>query len=125
MDSRKTRAKESLRENFKPEFLNRLDETVIFHPISRQMLEKILELQLGQLEKRLEEKKISLLFSDAAKNYLTERGFDPAYGARPLKRVIQNEIMDELALLIIEGKIKEGGKVKVDVKSGKIVLRAS
>ena len=113
----------TLRENFKPEFLNRLDEIIIFHPISRQMLKKIIELQLHQVQKRLDEKNIKLKLTKAAKDYLSQKGFDPAYGARPLKRVIQSEIMDELALRIIEGKIKNGDRVTVDGESGKIVFR--
>ena len=112
----------SLRESFKPEFLNRLDEIIIFHPINQKMLRMIVELELKNIQKRLDEKNIKLLLSQAAKKYLAEKGYEPVYGARPLKRVIQNEIMDELALRIIEGKVREGEKVKVDVKNGKIIF---
>ena len=112
----------SLRENFKPEFLNRLDEVIIFHPIDQKMLRLIIDLQLKELQKRLDGKNIKLTLSAAAKKYLTEKGFDPAYGARPLKRVIQNDIMDELALEIIEGRIVEGDKVKADIENDKIVF---
>lgn len=111
-----------LRNNFKPEFLNRLDEIIIFHPLSKKMLEKIVELQVEIVKERLNKKDIELSVSGEAKKYLTQKGFDPIYGARPLKRVIQNEILDELALLIIEGKVKNGNKVKVDFKNGKIVI---
>lgn len=113
---------QSLRENFKPEFLNRLDEIIIFHPISREMLAKIVDLQLDIVQNRLQEKSINLVVTSRAKEYLTRKGFDPVYGARPLKRVIQNEILDELALRIIENKIQEGQKVKVDAKKDKIVF---
>ncbi len=113
---------ESLRDNFKPEFLNRLDEIIIFHPISPEMLERILGLQLQIMQSRLDEKNIKLIISTPAKKYLSEKGYDPAYGARPLKRVIQNEILDELALQIIEGKINENSKVKIDFKGGKITI---
>ncbi|MDR3559079.1 MAG: AAA family ATPase, partial [Candidatus Pacebacteria bacterium] len=112
----------SLRENFKPEFLNRLDEIIIFHPIDQKMLRLIIDLQLKELQKRLDGKNIKVNLTAAAKKYLTEKGFDPAYGARPLKRVIQNDIMDELALEIIEGRIAEGDKVKADIEKDKIVF---
>ena len=113
----------SLRENFKPEFLNRLDEIIIFHPINRQMLKQILKLQINQIQKRLDEKNIKLKLTKEAKEYLGKKGYDPAYGARPLKRLIQNEILDELALEIIEGKIKEGEKVTVDENKNKIIFK--
>jgi ATP-dependent Clp protease ATP-binding subunit ClpB len=119
----KSRVLSTLRENFKPEFLNRLDEIIIFHPISRQMLKKIVELQMEQVQERLDEKNIKLRLTRVVKDYLSQKGFDPAYGARPLKRVIQSEIMDELALRIIEGEIKDGDKVTVDVEKEKIVFR--
>ncbi|MCD6149875.1 ATP-dependent chaperone ClpB [bacterium] len=112
----------SLKENFKPEFLNRLDEIIIFHPLNKEMLKKIVELQLEKMRKRLFEKNIALDISPEIKKYLAKKGYDPAYGARPLKRVIQNEILDKLAMRIIEGKIKEGKKVKIGWKKGKIVF---
>jgi len=110
----------SLRENFKPEFLNRIDEIIIFHPLGKKELEKIVDLQLRNVQKRLEKKNILLKFQAEVKAYLSLRGYDPLYGARPLKRAIQNEILDDLALSIIEGKIIEGDKVKVSIKNGKI-----
>ncbi len=114
---------EALREKFKPEFLNRLDEIVIFHPISKIMLEKIIDLQIERVKERLDKKNIKLEITTAMKKYLAQKGYDPVYGARPLKRVIQNEILDELALQIIEGKIKENSKVIVDVKKDKIKIK--
>lgn len=114
----------SLRENFKPEFLNRVDEIIIFHPLTPAMLAKIVDLQMGVVQKRLREKNIKIITTPTAKKYLSEKGFDPVYGARPLRRVIQNEILDELALRIIEGKIKEGDRVSVDVEKNKIVLKS-
>lgn len=113
----------ALRENFKPEFINRLDEVIIFHPINKAMLRQIVDLQLELVKKRLDEKQIKLRATLPAKKYLTQKGYDPAYGARPLKRVIQNEILDELALLIIENKVQAGEKVIVDVEKSKIVLK--
>jgi ATP-dependent Clp protease ATP-binding subunit ClpB len=112
----------ALRENFKPEFLNRLDEIIIFHPITSAILKRIVDLQLALVEKRLAAKNIQLIVSPNAREYLAEKGYDPAYGARPLRRVIQNEILDELALRLIEKRIKEGGKVRIDAKKGKIVF---
>lgn len=113
----------SLRERFKPEFLNRIDDIIIFHPLDRKMLEKIVELQMQGVFERLKGKGITVKVSAEAKGYLTQKGYDPLYGARPLKRVIQNEILDELALMIIEGKISEGGKAKIALEKGKIVIR--
>jgi ATP-dependent Clp protease ATP-binding subunit ClpB len=112
----------ALKENFKPEFLNRMDEIIIFHPLSRPMLRQIVDLQLAQIEKRLQEKKIKLKLTQAAKEYLAERGYDSAYGARPLKRLIQTEIMNELAKRLIENKLKEGDKIKIDEKNEKLIF---
>ncbi|HRY82106.1 MAG TPA: AAA family ATPase [Candidatus Moranbacteria bacterium] len=112
----------SLRENFKPEFLNRLDEIIIFHPITPKMLRLITDLEIKKIQNRLKEKNIRISFTGEAKKYLSKKGFDPAYGARPLKRVIQNEILDELAMEMIEGKIKEGEKVRIDLKKEKLVF---
>jgi len=116
------RVMSSLRENFKPEFLNRLDEVIIFHPISQAMLKKIVDLQLILVQKRLKEKNIKLVLSAKTKEYLSKKGYDPSFGARPLKRVIQNDILDELALQIIEDKIRGGATVKIDVKNDKVVF---
>ncbi len=111
---------DALRASFKPEFLNRLDEIIIFHPLDKKMLQSIVELQLAIVVKRLLKKDIKVEFNKKVEGYLADKGFDPVYGARPLKRVIQNEILDELALQIIESKIKEGEKVKIDIKGDKI-----
>jgi ATP-dependent Clp protease ATP-binding subunit ClpB len=113
----------SLREQFKPEFLNRIDDLIIFHPLKEKVLERIVELQIHEVQKRLAEKNITLRISPEVKAYLTKKGYDPHYGARPLKRVIQNEILDELALEIIEGKISEGAKVKIAIEKEKIVFK--
>jgi ATP-dependent Clp protease ATP-binding subunit ClpB len=87
------------------------------------MLGQIVELQIKLLQKRLDEKQIKLKITPAAKKYLSQKGYDPAYGARPLKRIIQNEILDELSLLIIEGKIKAGSRVGVDIEKNKIIFK--
>lgn len=112
----------ALKESFKPEFLNRMDEIITFHPINRQMLRQIVDLQLAQIENRLKEKKIKIKLTLSAKEYLSKKGFDATYGARPLKRLIQTEIMNELAKMIIENKITEGNKIKIDTKNDKLVF---
>ncbi|HDQ23016.1 MAG TPA: ATP-dependent chaperone ClpB [Candidatus Uhrbacteria bacterium] len=114
---------EALKNHFKPEFLNRLDEIIIFHPLSKKEIEKIIELQLEIVKKRLLDKKIKLEFTKKLEEFLSEKGFDPQFGARPLKRVIQSQILDDLALQIIEGKIKENQKVKIDVQQNKITFK--
>ncbi len=111
-----------LKETFRPEFLNRIDDTIIFQPLSRDDIKDIVELQLNQVEKRLAQKNIKLDITKEAKVQLGIKGYDPVFGARPLKRVIQNTILDELAMQIIEGKIKEGDTVKVDFKNNKFVF---
>lgn len=112
----------ALQESFKPEFLNRIDEIIIFHPITPEMLRRIVDLQIELVQKRLNEKNIKIIVTPAARSYLSEKGYNPAYGARPLKRVIQNEILDELALRIIEEKIHEGGRIRIDAKNKKIIF---
>jgi ATP-dependent Clp protease ATP-binding subunit ClpB len=114
---------EIVKKSFRPEFLNRIDEIVVFRNLSENDLQKIVELQLSSLQKRLEEKDIKLEFTDDIKKLLVEEGFDPVYGARPLKRAIQDLIVDELALEIIEGKIKNGQTVKATVENSKIIFR--
>lgn len=114
---------ELLNQHFKPEFLNRVDEIIIFHSLSEKQIESIAELQLKEVEKRLLEKKVILKINPSVKKYLAQEGYNPDFGARPLKRVIQNEILDELALMIIEGKIKDGQSAEVTVQKGKIVIK--
>jgi len=114
---------EKLREKFKPEFINRVDEIIIFHALTKEQLKKIVDLQLKKVQERLEDKKIKLEINEKAKNLLVKKGYDPAFGARPLKREIQHLILDPLALEIIKGKIKEGKKVKVDVRNNKIIFK--
>ncbi len=119
----RTKIQSILKEQFKPEFLNRIDDIIIFHPLSKKVLEKIVELQIGLVQKRLAEKNIKLKISAEAKMYLTQKGYDPIYGARPLKRIIQNEILDELALQILEKRVAQGESVNVRVENGKIVFK--
>jgi len=109
------RVKEIMENHFKPEFLNRIDEIIIFKPLSREVIFKILDLQLDELRRRLKNKKIDIKVTTKAKKLLVERGYDPVYGARPLKRTIQQDIQNALALKILEGEYKEGDTVSIDV----------
>lgn len=107
---------------FKPEFLNRVDEIIIFNPLSMDLLKQIVEIQVNRMKKYIREKNIDLTLTDAAKEYLAEIGFDPVYGARPLKRAIQKEILNTLALKLLEKTFREGDMVEADLKDGKFVF---
>jgi len=107
---------------FKPEFVNRIDEIVRFRPLSRDDLTQIVDIQLSSLEKRLAERRLSLVVSDAAKQWLGDHGYDPAFGARPLRRVIQRQLGDPLAIALLESRYLEGDIVTVDVKDDTLVL---
>ena len=119
------RVQETLRKSFRPEFLNRIDETIIFHSLSREQLGRIVDIQLGRLRKNLEEQKIHLDLTPAAKQFLATEGYDPVFGARPLKRVIQRKVLDALAMELLDGRIAEGSRVVADVggKDGELVFR--
>ncbi len=108
---------------FKPEFINRIDEQIIFHALTQEDLKKIVDLQLDKIKQRLLEKGIQVTFGDKLKEYLARKGYSPEFGARPLKRLIQSEVLDEIALYIIEGKIKEGDKIKIDYINNKVVIK--
>ena len=107
--------KELLKLNFRPEFLNRIDEVILFHSLSREQLSKIVDVQLGQLRKRLAQRNLMLEITDAARRFLGEEGYDPTYGARPLKRVIQQKLENPLATRILSGDFAEGDTIRVDV----------
>ncbi|MCK4911426.1 MAG: ATP-dependent chaperone ClpB [Thermodesulfovibrionales bacterium] len=111
-----------LRAHFRPEFLNRVDEITIFKPLTRELLRNIVDIQLGRMQAHLEGQCIGLSLSEAAKDWIAELGYDPVYGARPLKRAIQNEIMNPLAMKLLEGAFSRGDKVVVDVTGGKAVF---
>jgi len=111
-----------LRETFKPEFLNRIDETILFNSLDKAEIKKIVDIQIDKLIKRLQDRKIQLTLTDSAKEFLVNVGFDPVYGARPLKRAIQHYIEDELALKILSGDITDGDTVTVNVDDGKVVF---
>ncbi len=107
----------ALRAQFKPEFLNRVDETILFHQLERKHLARIVEIQLARVQKLLEERRIELVVSEEAKALLAEKGYDPHYGARPLKRVVQRMLQDPLAIKILEGEFPEGSKIRVDARA--------
>ena len=116
------RVMDALTQQFRPEFLNRIDEIVIFHALKKEQLTKIVDIQLRRLERLLRDRHIQLRLTDAAKLWLAEKGYDPIYGARPLKRVIQRELQDPLALRILHGEFHDGETVVVDDVNDKLVF---
>jgi ATP-dependent Clp protease ATP-binding subunit ClpB len=110
------RVMEALRAHFKPEFLNRVDDVILFHQLGRDHLDRIVEIQLGRLRALLAERRIELELTPEAKRLLAEKGYDPHYGARPLKRVIQRMVQDPLAMKILEGQFPEGSKVVANAR---------
>jgi ATP-dependent Clp protease ATP-binding subunit ClpB len=118
----RTRVMEALNQHFRPEFLNRVDEIIIFHSLSKEDLVQIVDIQLRHLQDRLADHKMTLHVTDEAKRYVAEEGYDPVYGARPLKRVIQREIQDPLAKEMLEGKFSDGDAVRVELQDGRLVF---
>jgi ATP-dependent Clp protease ATP-binding subunit ClpB len=116
---------ELLKQSFRPEFLNRIDETVIFNRLGRDEIGRIVDIQLTRLKQRLAERKITLILTDAAKSLLAEHGYDPVFGARPLKRTIQNDLENPLAKQVIGGAIHEGDTVNAEAAADRIVFRKS
>ncbi len=116
------RVLEALNQHFRPEFLNRLDEIIIFHSLSMEELVQIVDIQLRHLKERLAEHKITVHVTDEANRYLAQEGFDPVFGARPLKRVIQRDIQDPLAREMLEGRFGDGDAVKVDLQDDRLVF---
>ena len=111
-----------LRDQFRPEFLNRVDDIIVFKSLTQEQLGAIVDIQLARLRKRLEDRKISLTVTDAARKLLIERGWDPVYGARPLKRAIQRLVQDPLAMLLLEGTFTDGDAVEVDIKGDQLTF---
>ncbi len=122
LDDIKPQIDSLLKATFKPEFLNRLDEIVMFHRLGKKEILAIVDLELKKVARRMEEKKIGLSVTDSARELLADRGFDPAFGARPLKRTIQNLVLNELARKVLSGVVKEGDTVTLDVKGGELVF---
>jgi len=121
-EQREARVTEALRSHFRPEFLNRIDEVIIFDRLDDADLKQIVDIQLGRLTKRLADQKLTLKLTDKAKLHLAKEGYDPVYGARPLKRVLQRELLDPLALDILDGKFHEGNVIEVDERDGKLMF---
>ncbi len=111
-----------VRARFRPEFLNRLDEIILFHRLQRSDMGQIVDIQMGRLQKLVDDRKITIELDDAARTWLANRGYDPAYGARPLKRVIQKQVQDPLAEQILAGGVKDGDTVKVSVRDGAVTI---
>jgi ATP-dependent Clp protease ATP-binding subunit ClpB len=124
-EEKKQQVLEVVRASFKPEFLNRLDDLVVFSALNREELERIAGLQIGRLAKRLAERRLTLEVSDAALAWLADEGNDPAYGARPLRRLVQTAIGDRLAKEILAGEVKDGDTVRVDAFGDGLIVGAA
>jgi ATP-dependent Clp protease ATP-binding subunit ClpB len=118
----RARVMTSVREHFRPEFLNRVDEILVFHRLRRDQMAAIVDIQMARLQKLLDERNISLELEASAREWLAAEGYDPAYGARPLKRVIQKNVQDPLSELVLEGRIKDGDEVKVSASDGGLII---
>jgi ATP-dependent Clp protease ATP-binding subunit ClpB len=122
-EERQEKVLADVRAHFRPEFVNRIDEVVVFDALSRDDIVKIVEIQLGGLQRRLSDRKLQLELTDEAKTYLANAGYDPNFGARPLKRLIQHEIQDPLAMLLLSGEVREGDTVVVEADADGLTLR--
>jgi ATP-dependent Clp protease ATP-binding subunit ClpB len=116
---------EILNKQFRPEFLNRVDEIIIFHPLGHKQIEKIVELQILIIKKRLLERQVKLVVKPQAKKLLADKGFDPVFGVRPLKRALQKEILDKLALMMIKGEVEKNSQVEIDAQKDAIILKTA
>ncbi len=114
----KEKVMEDLKNFFRPEFLNRVDEIIIFNPLTQEMLKEIVDIQIHRMKKYLKDRHIDILLTEKAKGYLAEKGYDPVYGARPLKRLIQREVLNPLAMRLLDRSIREGDTVEVDYEAG-------
>ena len=114
---------EALRAHFRPEFLNRLDDQIIFHSLRKDELKQIVTLQVARLQQRLEARKLNLQLSSEASDWLANAGYDPVYGARPLKRAIQRELETPIAKAILAGRYHEGDEISLGIESGKLAFR--
>ncbi|MGH8264822.1 MAG: AAA family ATPase, partial [Steroidobacteraceae bacterium] len=118
----KTAVLEIVQQNFRPEFINRLDDIVVFHPLGANQIRAIVDIQLSYLRKRLAERDIELVLDDAARDHLGEAGYDPVYGARPLKRTIQQRIENPLAQKILKGDFGPGQRIRISVQGGELIF---
>jgi ATP-dependent Clp protease ATP-binding subunit ClpB len=122
-EQQQQRVMDEVRATFRPEFLNRVDEIIVFHPLGKDEIASIVDIQIRLLEDRLAERKLNVTLTPAAREYLAVKGYDPAYGARPLKRLIQREVQDVLALKLLSGEITEGAAVEIDRGTEGLVFR--
>jgi ATP-dependent Clp protease ATP-binding subunit ClpB len=120
----RSQVSEKLREHFRPEFLNRIDDVIFFHALGREHIREIVEIQLKALARRLASRRIGITLSPASIELLSEVGFDPAYGARPLRRTLQRLVLDPLAVEMLEGRFVDGAQIDVDVRDGAIAFSA-
>jgi ATP-dependent Clp protease ATP-binding subunit ClpB len=111
-------------EGFRPEFINRIDEIIIFHQITRERMKDIVDIQIDRLRPRLAQRHITLKLSEAARDLLAEMGYDPQFGARPLKRVIQREVENRIARGVLDGTIRDGDTVEIDAQNGKLIMKS-
>jgi ATP-dependent Clp protease ATP-binding subunit ClpB len=112
-----------MRGHFRPEFLNRVDEVVVFDPLDKDEIARIVAIQVRQLTERLAARKLGIELTDAAREYLAEKGYDPSFGARPLKRLIQREVQDPIALKLLAAEVAEGGRIVVDRSEDGLTFR--
>jgi ATP-dependent Clp protease ATP-binding subunit ClpB len=122
-DERRERVLAQVREAFRPEFLNRVDEIIVFEPLDKQEIARIVDLQVGALSERLAARKLEIVLTEAAREYLAEKGYDPSFGARPLKRLIQREVQDALASKLLAGELAEGSRIEVDRAADGLAFR--
>jgi ATP-dependent Clp protease ATP-binding subunit ClpB len=122
-DEMRSRVMDAMRNSFRPEFLNRIDEIIIFHSLKKTELREIVKLQVERLSRRLSDRKMSLRLSDAALDFLAEVGYDPVYGARPLKRAIQRELETQIAKAILRGDFSDGDTIFVDVENERLAFK--
>jgi ATP-dependent Clp protease ATP-binding subunit ClpA len=118
----RARLNASLKDHFRPEFLNRIDEIIIFHALTKKEIGQIVDIQLEEVKKRLKEKGITAIIDQSLRKYIIENGFDPEYGARPIKRLIQKMILDKLADNIIRGNIKDGSRVTISFEEPEVKI---
>jgi ATP-dependent Clp protease ATP-binding subunit ClpB len=122
-DKQKEAVLEDVRGTFRPEFVNRIDEIVVFDPLGRAEIRQIVDIQLRVLQRRLAERKLTMTLTDDARDYLANKGYDPAFGARPLKRLIQREVQDPLAMKLLSGDVRDGDTVEIDAGEGRLNLK--
>jgi ATP-dependent Clp protease ATP-binding subunit ClpC len=119
-DNLKQKLLDEVKRVFRPEFLNRVDDTIVFHPLSRQDLEQIIHFELKEVQDRLKDKKMELVLTDEVLKFLIDQGYDPVFGARPLKRTIQRFVENVLAEEILGGKFEEGDKIRAEIRGERI-----